>query len=81
LLAQPRVWRPVFFIYSIRLWGPASTDSFLNLTKAHRHFPNLMDCRPIDGGPAMEAAGFTTKQSKTKHMWVPFEIVLGSKEA
>jgi hypothetical protein len=46
----------------------ASTDSFLYLTEAHRHFPNLMDCRPIDAGPAMEAAGFTIKQSETKHV-------------
>jgi demethylmenaquinone methyltransferase/2-methoxy-6-polyprenyl-1,4-benzoquinol methylase len=47
----------------------------------HRHFPNLMDCRPIYVRAALEAAGFTIKQAETRHMWVPVEIVLGVKEA
>lgn len=43
----------------------------------HKHFPNLVDCRPIFVGRAMEAAGFTIEKKKTEHMWVPVEIVLG----
>ena len=45
----------------------------------HKHFPNLMDCRPIFVSRAMEAAGFTITEKKTEHMWVPVEIVLGIK--
>ncbi len=45
----------------------------------HKHFPNLMDCRPIFVGRAMESAGFTIQEKKTEHMWVPVEIVRGVK--
>lgn len=45
----------------------------------HKHFPNLMDCRPIFVKPALEAAGFTIEDRKIEHMWVPVEIVLGVK--
>jgi demethylmenaquinone methyltransferase/2-methoxy-6-polyprenyl-1,4-benzoquinol methylase len=45
----------------------------------HRHFPNLMDCRPIFVSRALEAAGFTIADKKIEHMWVPVEIVLGAK--
>jgi demethylmenaquinone methyltransferase/2-methoxy-6-polyprenyl-1,4-benzoquinol methylase len=43
----------------------------------HRHFPNLMDCRPIYAGKALKAAGFRIQETKLEHMWVPVEIVLG----
>jgi ubiquinone/menaquinone biosynthesis C-methylase UbiE len=46
-----------------------------------KHFPNLMDCRPIYVRRAMEAAGFVIQAAKTDHMWVPVEIVLGIKTA
>jgi demethylmenaquinone methyltransferase/2-methoxy-6-polyprenyl-1,4-benzoquinol methylase len=42
----------------------------------HRHFPNLMDCRPIYVRRAAEAAGFEIKDVAIEHMWVPVEIVL-----
>lgn len=45
----------------------------------HKHFPNLMDCRPIYVQRAIEAAGFEVKDSAIEHMWVPVEIVLGVK--
>jgi len=45
----------------------------------HRHFPNLMDCRPIFVGRAVEAAGFAIQEKKLEHMWVPVELVLGLK--
>ena len=47
----------------------------------HRHFPNLMDCRPIFVSRAMEAVGFAIHDKKIEHMWVPVEIVLGIKPA
>jgi ubiquinone/menaquinone biosynthesis C-methylase UbiE len=45
----------------------------------HRHFPNLMDCRPIYIGRALEAAGFIVQDTVIDHMWVPVEIVLAVK--
>lgn len=45
----------------------------------HKHFPNLMDCRPIFTRRAIEAAGFTVTDSNIGHMWVPVEIVLAKK--
>ncbi|MHB1035493.1 MAG: class I SAM-dependent methyltransferase [Pirellulales bacterium] len=45
----------------------------------HRHFPNLMDCRPIYARRALEATGFVIEGSRTESMWVPVEIVKGRK--
>lgn len=45
----------------------------------HKHFPNLMDCRPIYARRALEAAGFATRQAEVKSMWVPVEIVTAVK--
>lgn len=47
----------------------------------HKHFPNLLDCRPIFVGRAMQAAGFTIVDRKVEHMWVPVEIVKGIKSS
>jgi demethylmenaquinone methyltransferase/2-methoxy-6-polyprenyl-1,4-benzoquinol methylase len=46
----------------------------------HRHFPNLMDCRPIYVRRALEAAHFRVTESRIERMWVPVEIVLGIKD-
>jgi demethylmenaquinone methyltransferase/2-methoxy-6-polyprenyl-1,4-benzoquinol methylase len=45
----------------------------------HRHFPNLMDCRPIYARHALEAAGFVSDKSAVESMWVPVEIVRAAK--
>jgi len=42
----------------------------------HRHFPNLMDCRPIFVRRAVEEAGLEIRSAEIDHMWVPVEIVL-----
>jgi ubiquinone/menaquinone biosynthesis C-methylase UbiE len=47
---------------------------------SHRHFPNLVDCRPIFVQRSMEAAGFRIEKAERKTMWVPVEIVLGLKQ-
>jgi ubiquinone/menaquinone biosynthesis C-methylase UbiE len=47
----------------------------------HRHFPNLMDCRPIFVRRALEAAGFEIRAQRVEQMWVPVEIVLCAKPA
>lgn len=43
----------------------------------HRHFPNLLDCRPIFVRRALEAAGFRVAAARVDRMWVPVEIVMG----
>jgi len=46
----------------------------------HRHFPNLLDCRPILVRRALEDAGFQIRGERVETMWMPVEIVLGVKE-
>jgi demethylmenaquinone methyltransferase/2-methoxy-6-polyprenyl-1,4-benzoquinol methylase len=46
---------------------------------SHKHFPNLVDCRPIYVRNALEANGFTITQCEKRNMWVPVEIVVGEK--
>jgi len=41
----------------------------------HRHFPKVLDCRPIFVRRALEAAGFHIESATTRMMWVPVEIV------
>lgn len=43
----------------------------------HRHFPNLVDCRPIFVRRALVAAGFRVTAARVEQMWVPVEIVMG----
>jgi ubiquinone/menaquinone biosynthesis C-methylase UbiE len=45
----------------------------------HRHFPNLLDCRPIYVRRSLEAAGFTVDETRLESMWVPVEIVRAGK--
>ncbi len=45
----------------------------------HRHFPNLLDCRPIYVRRALEAAGFAIRDTSLEMMWVPVEVVLAVK--
>jgi ubiquinone/menaquinone biosynthesis C-methylase UbiE len=45
----------------------------------HKHFPNFVDCRPIYIREALEDTGFKIKKALKKHMWIPVEIVLGTK--
>jgi demethylmenaquinone methyltransferase/2-methoxy-6-polyprenyl-1,4-benzoquinol methylase len=45
----------------------------------HRHFPNLMNCRPIHARRALEATGFLVEEARIESMWVPVEIVRAGK--
>lgn len=42
----------------------------------HKHFPNLLDCRPIYVARACADAGFEVRRTLHRRMWVPVEIVL-----
>ena len=46
---------------------------------SHKHFPNLVDCRPIFVRRSLEAAGFRIESTEKKSMWVPVEVVLAVK--
>ena len=46
---------------------------------SHRHFPNLVDCRPIFVRQSLETAGFRIESTERKMMWVPVEVVLAVK--
>jgi ubiquinone/menaquinone biosynthesis C-methylase UbiE len=46
---------------------------------AHKHLPNFIDCRPIYVRKSLEHAGFKIQKSLIRHMWVPVEIILGTK--
>lgn len=46
---------------------------------SHRHFPNLLDCRPIYARRSLEEAGFIIKDASVTSMWVPVEIVVARK--
>lgn len=45
----------------------------------HRHFPNLLDCRPIYVRRALEEIGFSIREAVIEKMWVPVEIVVALK--
>ncbi len=44
---------------------------------SHRHFPGLINCRPIYVRRAIEASGFVVEQATITHWWIPVEIVRG----
>ena len=46
----------------------------------HRHFPNILDCRPIFLRRALEYAGFRIENVEHKNMWVPVEIILATND-
>ena len=47
---------------------------------SHRHFPHIVDCRPIDATGLIEAAGFEIAVNQRESMWdLPVAIVVASK--
>jgi len=47
----------------------------------HRHFPNLLDCRPIYVRRAVAESGFSIRRTIHMKKWIPVAIVLGTKRA
>ncbi len=45
---------------------------------AHRHFPNLVDCRPIFVRQLLESANFSIFKSEIASMWIPVEMVIAT---
>lgn len=56
--------------------GPVAVEVY---EWSHRHFPNLLDCRPIFVRRALEDAGFSIQQASLASIWVPVEIVIAAK--
>jgi ubiquinone/menaquinone biosynthesis C-methylase UbiE len=46
----------------------------------HRHFPHIVDCRPIDPAAVVSAAGFTVASETRMAIWtMPVAVVVGKK--
>lgn len=45
-----------------------------------RHFPNLIDCRPIHVRDLVQAANFHIEDAEVEKMWIPVEIVRAVKD-
>ena len=46
---------------------------------SHDHFPNAVDCRPIDAEATLQEAGFTVTQTKQLSMWgLAVDLVLAT---
>jgi demethylmenaquinone methyltransferase/2-methoxy-6-polyprenyl-1,4-benzoquinol methylase len=48
----------------------------------HQHWPQVVDCRPIDVAGALRSAGFATVQVASTDMWtLPVAVVVGEQPA
>jgi ubiquinone/menaquinone biosynthesis C-methylase UbiE len=75
-----RVLRPGGRIVVVGMSKEGPRDPLIAVFEwAHRHFPNFLDCRPIFVREALEASGFSIAKSLMKRMWIPVEIVVGTK--
>lgn len=46
----------------------------------HRHFPHLVDCRPIDASALVAASGFTVTSREDREIWtMPVQVVVAKK--
>lgn len=76
-----RVLRPDGRVVVVGMSKDGPNDPLINVFEwTHKHFPKFLDCRPIYVRQAIEAAGFIVRKSLTRHMWIPVEIILGTKD-
>jgi demethylmenaquinone methyltransferase/2-methoxy-6-polyprenyl-1,4-benzoquinol methylase len=75
-----RVLRPAGRIVVVGLSKEGEGGLMIRVVEwTHRHFPNLLDCRPIYIRRALEAADFRVKNTERRSMWVPVEVILAVK--
>ena len=61
---------------------PGEHESALEKTYVwmHRHFPHIVDCRPLDFNSVVQNAGFTVKQEKRIEIWtMPVAAIVAAK--
>ncbi|MBA4066708.1 MAG: 2-heptaprenyl-1,4-naphthoquinone methyltransferase [Isosphaera sp.] len=67
-------------VVSMATPNPGQPDTFLEKTYVwmHRHFPHIVDCRPIDVRGVVEAAGFAVSAVEEMTIWtMPVRAVVG----
>lgn len=75
-----RVLRPRGRIVVVGMSKDGPKDPLVNVFEwTHKHFPKFLDCRPIYVRQALKNAGFEIQKAVIKHMWIPVEIILGTK--
>jgi ubiquinone/menaquinone biosynthesis C-methylase UbiE len=76
-----RVLRPGGRLGLVSMSKACAANAMLKLYEwAHRHWPQLIDCRPIYLRHAVEAASFHCAGQHTRSMWgLPVEIVVATK--
>ena len=74
-----RVLRPSGRIAVVAISRESEKDAAVAVYEwTHRHFPNLLDCRPIYVERSLVEAGFAVESAEVRRMWVPVEIVLAT---
>ncbi|MBX9625414.1 MAG: methyltransferase domain-containing protein [Gemmataceae bacterium] len=69
-------------VVSMSVVPPGEHTSALEKTYVwmHRHFPHLVDCRPIDAPALVAAAGFRVAAREELHIWtMPVAVVVGGR--
>jgi demethylmenaquinone methyltransferase/2-methoxy-6-polyprenyl-1,4-benzoquinol methylase len=69
-------------VVSMALVRPGERDSALESVYKwmHRHFPHLVDCRPIDPAAEMKQGGFQIASEERMEIWtMPVAAVVGRK--
>ena len=83
LLAEiRRVLRPEgrLGVVSMAVPGPGERESLVERTYVwmHRHFPHIVDCRPIEAEQVVEEAGFEVVATERDTIWtMPVAILVG----
>lgn len=85
LAEAKRVLRPSGRLGVVSMARPAAGQPSSLLEKTyvwmHRHFPHIVDCRPIDPVAALRAAGFGITSQKGLEIWsLPVGVVVGQKK-
>ena len=64
-----RVLRPAGRLAVVSISREQPDDAMVKAFEwTHRHFPNLLDCRPIHARRSVEAAGFAVVSSEIQHL-------------
>jgi len=65
-----RVLRPAGRLGVVSMYDVDRKSTMVDLYRfLHRHFPHIVDCRPIDAGSYLERAGFEVVASESLSIW------------